>query len=109
MLLNVLENINSYIWGVPTILLLIGTGTWLTIRLHLLQLFQLKRALSLILISNSYGKGDITPFKSLCTALAATLGTGNIVGVATAIKMGGGWSFVLDVDGCFYKNGNKIF
>lgn len=89
MILNVLENISSYIWGLPTIILLIGTGIWLTIRLHMIQVFQLKRALTLIFTSKGQGKGDITPFKSLCTALAATLGTGNIVGVATAIKMGG--------------------
>ncbi len=107
MLLSFLEKINAYIWGPPTILLLIGTGVWLTIRLHLLQVFQLKRALSLIVTSKGQGKGDITPFKSLCTALAATLGTGNIVGVATAIKMGGPgalfWMWIVAVFGMATK------
>ena len=76
-------------WGPPLLILLVGTGILLTYRLRLLQIFQLKKALSLIFSAENKGSGDIDSFKALCTALAATVGTGNIVGVATAIKAGG--------------------
>ena len=61
----------------------------LTVRLHLLQVFRLPRALKLIFTAKNQGDGDVDSFKALCTALAATVGTGNIVGVATAIHAGG--------------------
>ena len=69
--------------------LLIGTGILLTVRLGLLQVIKLPTALKLIFTARNTGNGDINSFKALCTALAATVGTGNIVGVATAIKAGG--------------------
>lgn len=89
MLLEILLHINEFVWGFPLIFLLIGTGIWLTIRLKFLQILKLGKAFQLIISNSNQGKGDITPFKALCTALAATLGTGNIAGVATAIKIGG--------------------
>jgi len=69
--------------------LLVGTGVYLSIRLGFLQVMKLPRALKLIFFARNKGDGDIDSFKALCTALAATVGTGNIVGVATAIKLGG--------------------
>lgn len=70
-------------------MLLVGTGILLSVRLRFLQVFCLKKALSLIYSAKNNGEGDINSFKALCTALAATIGTGNIVGVATAVHAGG--------------------
>ena len=75
--------------GPPLLVLLVGTGILLTFRLKLLQVFKLPQALGLIFSAKNDGSGDVNSFKALCTALAATVGTGNIVGVATAIKAGG--------------------
>lgn len=88
-MLEILTQINTFVWGPPLLLLLVGTGIYLTIRLHLLQVVNLPSALKLIFCAKSDGHGDVSSFKALCTALAATVGTGNIVGVATAIKAGG--------------------
>ena len=87
--LPILNAIDSFLWGVPLITLLVGTGILLTIRLSLIQVVHLPRALGLILRAKNRGAGDISSFKALCVALAATIGTGNIVGVATAVKVGG--------------------
>lgn len=87
--MNVLNSLDSFIWGPPLLVLLVGTGILLTIRLKLLQVFQLPKALKLIFKAKNQGEGDIDSFKALCTALSATVGTGNIVGVATAIAAGG--------------------
>ena len=87
--LEILNEIDSIVWGVPLLVLLVGTGIFLTIRLNLLQVFRLPMALSLITGAKNHGMGDVTSFKALCVALSATVGTGNIVGVATAIKLGG--------------------
>lgn len=89
MLLQILDTIDGYVWGLPMIILLIATGIFLTIRLQLIQVFKLPFALRLIFKSENKGAGDVSSFKALCTALAATVGTGNIVGVATAVKTGG--------------------
>lgn len=88
-MIEVLDRINSFVWGPPLLILLMGTGLWLTIRLGLLQVFRLPMALKLIVKSKNEGQGDVSSFGALSTALAATVGTGNIVGVATAIKIGG--------------------
>ena len=85
----VLNAIDSFMWGPPLITLLVGTGIYLTFRLHLLQVFRLPKALGLIFKAKNHGEGDVSSFKALCVALAATVGTGNIVGVATAVKVGG--------------------
>ena len=88
-MLEMLNAIDSFVWGPPLLVLLVGTGIWLTFRLQLIQIFKLVPALKLIFGAKSEGSGDVSSFKALCTALAATVGTGNIVGVATAVKMGG--------------------
>ncbi len=88
---NVLNAIDSFIWGPPLLILLVGTGVFFTFRLGLLQFRHLPTALKLV-FGKSVDKqsdGDVSSFAALCTALSATIGTGNIVGVATAIKLGG--------------------
>lgn len=86
---NFLSSLDSLVWGPPLLVLLVGTGIYFSSRLGLLQVFRLPKALKLIFKSEAKGKGDISSFAALATALAATVGTGNIVGVATAIKLGG--------------------
>ena len=88
-MLEILNEIDEFVWGPPLLVLLVGTGILLTFRLKLLQVFKLPQALGLIFSAKNDGSGDVNSFKALCTALAATVGTGNIVGVATAIKAGG--------------------
>ena len=88
-LIPVLDAIDSFMWGPPLITLLVGTGIYLTFRLKLLQVVRLPKALGLIFKAKNHGEGDVSSFKALCVALAATVGTGNIVGVATAVKVGG--------------------
>ena len=82
---NALDNL---VWGPPLLILLVGTGIYLSTRLGFLQIIRLPKAFKLI-FTKSDGEGDISSFAALATALAATFGTGNIVGVATAIKTGG--------------------
>ena len=89
MLVDVLNQSDSIVWGPWLLILLVGTGVYLSCRLGFLQVMKLPRALKLIFFARNKGDGDIDSFKALCTALAATVGTGNIVGVATAIKLGG--------------------
>lgn len=88
-MLEILNSIDGFIWGPPLMILLIGTGILMSVRLGLLQVMKLPKALQLIFTARSKGEGDVSSFQALCTALAATVGTGNIVGVATAIKLGG--------------------
>ena len=87
-----LNTINSYVWGAPTLVLLVGTGLWLTLVLRGLQFSQLFHSLHLAFIKRKEKtdeEGDISHFQALMTALSATVGTGNIAGVATAIAAGG--------------------
>lgn len=88
-MLSFFEAINRFVWGPPLLFLLMGTGLYLTIRLGGLQLRHLPKALKLVLADKAEGEGQVSSFAALCTALAATVGTGNIVGVATAITSGG--------------------
>jgi len=84
--------VNSFAWGPPMLILLVGTGFWLTFALRGLQFTKLGHSLWLALIKRKEDTdepGDITHFQALMTALSATVGTGNIAGVATAIAVGG--------------------
>ncbi|WP_213818844.1 alanine/glycine:cation symporter family protein [Garciella nitratireducens] len=85
---SILNQIDNWLWGPPLLILLVGTGMFLTFRLRGIQIRKLFLALK-FLFSKEEGQGDVSSFAALCTALAATIGTGNIVGVATAIKAGG--------------------
>ncbi|MEZ8513930.1 alanine/glycine:cation symporter family protein [Vibrio cyclitrophicus] len=84
-----LQTINQFVWGPPLLILLVGTGIYFTFRLGLLQFRHLPTALKMVFSKDKSGTGDVSSFAALCTALSATIGTGNIVGVATAIKIGG--------------------
>ncbi|UCE04442.1 MAG: sodium:alanine symporter family protein, partial [bacterium] len=104
-LLDFFQKTRDLVWGVPLIVLLVGTGIFLTIRLRGLQFRGLWHSLYLALIKrkeDGAAEGDITHFQALMTALAATVGTGNIVGVTTAITAGGpGALFWMWVTGLF--------
>lgn len=84
-----LEMIDGWVWGVPLIVLILAVGIYLTIRLRVLQIRKLPKALKYMVHNEEGGEGEVTSFGALCTALSATIGTGNIVGVATAIVAGG--------------------
>ena len=86
---RVLTKIDDFVWGLPLILLIIAVGIYLTVRLRGLQIKHLPKALKFIVKNEENGDGEVSSFAALCTALSATIGTGNIVGVATAICAGG--------------------
>ncbi|MCH4889059.1 sodium:alanine symporter family protein [Acidaminobacter sp. JC074] len=89
MLNNIVGQINSFAWGGFMIFCLVGTGLFLTIGLRAVQFRKLGYAFKLLFSKDHVGEGDITPFQALMTSLAATIGTGNIAGVAGAIALGG--------------------
>ena len=85
-----LKIIDDFVWGVPLIVLILAVGIFLTIRLRGLQITKLPLAVRHIIANEKDGKdGEVSSFGALCTALSATIGTGNIVGVATAVVAGG--------------------
>lgn len=90
---SILEAIDKVVWGPVTLILLIGTGVFLTVRLKFLPWRNLPKSLKMLFSPESRktddGEGDISPFSALMAALAGTIGTGNIVGVATAMVLGG--------------------
>ena len=86
---DVLGKINDLVWGVPLMVLIIAGGLLLTIRLRCLQTHKLGLALKWMVKNEEGGVGEVTSFAALCTALSATIGTGNIVGVASAVTLGG--------------------
>ena len=87
---TILGTIDAYVWGIPLIVLILAVGLFLTIRLKGVQFTNLGRAFKYIFKDETDGKhGEVSSFAALCTALSATIGTGNIVGVATAIVSGG--------------------
>lgn len=97
-----LDSIDGVVWGVPMIILIMGTGIFLTIRLGVLQFRKLGTALKYMVKNEANGEGEVTSFGALCTAMAATIGTGNIVGVATAVVAGGpGALFWMILAACF--------
>lgn len=89
---EILSKVNEFVWGPVMLVLLVGTGVFLTVRLKFLPWRNLGYALKSVFAKSdkeNKDEGDISPFQSLMTALAATIGTGNIVGVATAMVLGG--------------------
>ena len=86
---QILANIDNFVWGVPLMVIILFGGILLTVRLGLLQLRKLPLALKWMVKNEEEAEGEITSFAALCTALSATIGTGNIVGVATAVCAGG--------------------
>lgn len=90
---QIIESFNDFLWGLPLILGILGTGIYISFRLFGIQFrklgFALKNTLGKAFAKADGSDGDISPFSALATALAATVGTGNIVGVSLAIIMGG--------------------
>ena len=86
---KLLQTVDDYVWGVPLIVLILAGGILLTVRVGILQVRRLPLAIKWMVKNEEGGEGEISSFASLCTALSATIGTGNIVGVATAIGTGG--------------------
>ena len=108
------EQINNFItwfdgvvWGLPLIILILITGFLLTVRLGLLQVRHLGKALKFMVKNEEDGHGEVTSFGALCTALSATIGTGNIVGVATAIAAGGPGALFWMVVAAFFGMATK--
>lgn len=98
MITQFLNAVDTFVWGVPLLVLLMGTGLLLTFRLKGLQFHKIGRALRYMVKNEADGTGEVTSFGALCTALSATIGTGNIVGVTTAMIAGGPgalfWMFI---------------
>lgn len=90
---KILSSINNFVWGPPLLILLVGTGIYFTFKLKFIQFSKLKLAFKYVFFKDEYEmegvEGDVSSFAALCTALSSTIGTGNIVGVATAIVSGG--------------------
>ncbi len=86
---DVINKIDGWVWGWVLIILILAAGLWLTVRTGFVQVFHLGKALKYMFKNEENGEGEVTSFGALCTALSATIGTGNIVGVATAICLGG--------------------
>ena len=108
---DILTTISSFIWGWPMIVMLLGTHLWLTIRLRFPQR-HIFRAIKLSVTPDKQSKGDVSQFASLATSLAATIGNGNIVGVATAVALGGPgavfWCWITGVFGIATKYGEGL-
>ncbi len=112
------DALGGYVWGAPMLILLVGTGIWLTIRLIGLQFTMLPYALKLAFFPHpkkhdgSDHEGDISHFGALMTALSATIGTGNIAGVATAVVLGGPgavfWMWITAIFGMATKYGEGV-
>ena len=115
---GILSNVNDFVWGPVMLVLLVGTGVFLMVRLKFRPLRNLGYALRQVFSKHSIKKehnadaGDISPFQSLMTALAATIGTGNIVGVATAMTLGGPgalfWMWISALFGLATKYGESV-
>ena len=103
-----LVNVDNFVWGVPLMVLIMAGGLLLTVRLGLLQIRKLPLALKWMIQNEEEAEGEISSFAALCTALSATIGTGNIVGVATCLRRRSGRS-VLDGRSRFSRNGYQIF
>ena len=90
---NILEMIDDWVWGPVMLVILVGTGVYLTLRTRFLPWrnlgYSIRTTLSKEARTAKPGTGDVSPFACLCTALAATIGTGNIAGVASALAVGG--------------------
>jgi len=109
---KIVSTLSGWVWGAPVLVLLVGTGLYLTIILRGMQFRALPHALRLIWHKEHAGDGDISHFAALMTALAATVGIGNIVGVATAITLGGPgavfWMWMTGLVGMATKYGEAV-
>ncbi|MDD3797057.1 MAG: alanine/glycine:cation symporter family protein [Lachnospiraceae bacterium] len=108
---TLLSNLAGKVWGIPMLVLLVGTHLFLTIRLHFIQRHTGK-GIRLSIAKDQDGEGDISQFGALATALAATIGTGNIIGVSTAVALGGPgaifWTWITGVFGMATKYAESL-
>ena len=104
---NILGAIDNFVWGVPLMVLILAGGVLLTVRLGLLQVRHLGKALKFMIKNEEDAHGEVTSFGALCTALSATIGTGNIVGVATAVCTGGPGALFWMVVAAFFGMATK--
>lgn len=109
---QILSSVNDFVWGPWMLGLLVGTGIFLTIRLKFLPWRNLPHSIKMVLSSQKNDEGDLSPFQSLMTALSATVGTGNIVGVSTAMVLGGPgaivWMFISAAFGISTKYAESV-
>ena len=105
---DVLANIDNLVSGVPLMVLILSGGILLTLRLGLLQIRKLPLALKWMIKNEEGGEGEISSFSALCTALSATIGTGNIVGVATAVGTGGPGALFWMIVAAFFGMATKF-
>jgi len=109
---SIVSMLAGLVWGAPVLILLVGTGLFLTLRLKGLQFWALGYAFKMIFRRDVKGEGEISHFAALMTALAATVGIGNIVGVATAITLGGPgaifWMWVVGLVGMATKYAEAV-
>lgn len=105
---NILVNIDNFVWGVPLMVLILTGGILLTIRLGILQIRKLPLALKWMVKNEEEAEGEISSFSALCTALSATIGTGNIVGVATAVGTGGPGALFWMIIAAFFGMATKF-
>ncbi|MGN0658934.1 MAG: alanine/glycine:cation symporter family protein [Emergencia sp.] len=104
---ELLKNIDDFVWGIPLIVLIMGTGILLTCRVRVLQVRKLGKALRFMVSNEEGAEGEVTSFGAFCTAMAATIGTGNIVGVATAVTAGGPGALFWMVVAAFFGMATK--
>ena len=104
---NFLATVNDLVWGTPLMILIIAGGILLTVRMGVLQIRKLPLALKWMGNNEDDGEGEVSSFGALCTALSATIGTGNIVGVATAIGAGGPGALFWMVIAAFFGMSTK--
>ena len=95
---QILTNIDNFVWGVPLMVIILFGGILLTVRLGLLQLRKLPLALKWMVKNEEEAEGEITSFAALCTALSATIGTGNIVGIQSEIILSGEKAYLVTDD-----------
>ena len=104
---QIITVIQGAVWGLPLIILILFTGFLLTVRLGLLQVRHLGKALKFMVKNEEEGHGEVSSFGALCTALSATIGTGNIAGVATALAAGGPGALFWMVVAAFFGMATK--
>ena len=104
---KIITAIDNAVWGLPLIILILFTGFLLTVRLGLLQVRHLGKAFKFMVKNEEEGEGEVTSFGALCTALSATIGTGNIAGVATALAAGGPGALFWMVVAAFFGMATK--
>ena len=104
---KIITAIDNAVWGLPLLCLIMATGIFLTARLGLVQIRHLGKAFKFMFKDEEDGSGEVTSFGALCTALSATIGTGNITGVATAIALGGPGALFWMVIAAFFGMATK--